>query len=107
MHNSFDLFTRVRYNNIQMKTVRSLFEAERELSGTQIAHHFSVGEATIRRWKALGMPARACNARLFRYRLSEVEAWLDARASKKTVREVTVSSKRRKTLKNAPTGKEN
>jgi hypothetical protein len=56
--------------------------SEPELSGAQIASHFSVDEATVRRWKKAGMPAKQYNARLFRYRLSEVEAWLQARTTK-------------------------
>jgi hypothetical protein len=54
-------------------------QAEPEITTTALAHHFSVGEATVRRWEKQGMPARACNKRVFRYRISEVEKWIDAK----------------------------
>jgi hypothetical protein len=68
-----------------MKTFRSPIQAEPEYTTTQIAHHYGVGEATIRRWHRDGMPAKAYTSRLFRYRLSEVQKWLDERAAKNAV----------------------
>jgi hypothetical protein len=41
-------------------------KSESEVSGAQIANHFNVGEATVRRWMSQGMPARKYNKRLFR-----------------------------------------
>ena len=67
-----------------MKTQRPLFEStEPEVSGAQLAEHFDVGDATIRRWKRAGMPTKKYNSRLYRYKLSEVEKWLQAREEKR------------------------
>jgi len=58
-----------------MKIPRSRIDTEPELTGAQIAAHYNTGEATVRRWMHLGMPARKYNSRFIRYRLSEVEKW--------------------------------
>jgi hypothetical protein len=42
------------------------------------ARHFTASDRTIRRWRALGMPSRLMGG-LRRYRLSECEAWHQAR----------------------------
>jgi phage terminase Nu1 subunit (DNA packaging protein) len=68
-----------------MKTQKPPIEAESEVSGSQLATLFNVNEATVRGWKRAGMPARAYNSRLYRYRLSEVQKWLDDRAAKNAV----------------------
>jgi len=65
-----------------MKIARPRIDAEPEVTCAQIARHFNLNEATIRRWRIEGMPSKQYNARLYRYRLSEVEAWLKARAAK-------------------------
>jgi hypothetical protein len=62
-----------------MKKPRPMLESEPEVTGAQIAAHLTVGEATVRRWSREGMPAIKYNSRLFRYKLSEVKAWLQAR----------------------------
>jgi hypothetical protein len=67
----------------RMKTAKALtppIEAESTVS--EIAAHYHVGEATVRRWSRDGMPSKRYNRRLHRYRLSEVEAWLNKRAVK-------------------------
>jgi len=65
-----------------MKTQRTLIEStEPEVSGAQVAEHFDVGDATIRRWKRAGMPAKQYNSRFIRYKISEVEKWLQARGA--------------------------
>ena len=51
------------------------------LSGSLVARHYQVTEATVRRWRRDGMPAHWYNAKLVRYRLSEVEAWLAAKGA--------------------------
>lgn len=43
-----------------------------------IARHFDASDRTIRRWRAQGMPSRLVGG-LRRYRLSECEAWHEAR----------------------------
>jgi len=70
-----------------MKTQRSPIEStEPEVSGAQVAEHFDVGGATIRRWKRDGMPAKKYNSRLYRYKLSEVEYWLQERGKELAAR---------------------
>jgi hypothetical protein len=56
---------------------------EPEFTASEIANHYRVGEATVRRWARDGMPSKRYNARLHRYKLSAVEAWLAARVAKK------------------------
>ena len=66
-----------------MKAPKTLIKSdptECELTGLQIAAHFCVGAETVRRWRRAGMPAAGYNSRMFRYKLSEVEAWLKARS---------------------------
>ena len=66
-----------------MKSTKPLIiPTEPELSVADIANHYKVGEATVLRWTRYGMPTTKYNSRLIRYRLSEVEAWLKARAAK-------------------------
>jgi hypothetical protein len=55
---------------------------EPESTVSEIASHFHVGEATVRRWVREGMPSKKYNARFHRYKLSEVEAWLKSRVTK-------------------------
>jgi hypothetical protein len=67
-----------------MKTTQSsTLPIEPEITVSEIASHYHVGEATVRRWSRAGMPSKRYNSRLHRYKLSEVEAWLTTRASKK------------------------
>jgi hypothetical protein len=54
---------------------------EPEVSAYQVAEHFNVNEGTVRRWMHLGMPANKYNARFIRYKISEVEKWLQARGA--------------------------
>jgi hypothetical protein len=51
------------------------------VTAAQLAHHFNLNVATIYRWRFEGMPAKEYNQRLFRYKLSEVERWLQARGA--------------------------
>jgi hypothetical protein len=64
---------------------------ESELTGAEIASHFSIGKATVRRWRRAGMPARGYNSRLFRYKLSEVEGWLQTREKTSAVQSAEVA----------------
>jgi phage terminase Nu1 subunit (DNA packaging protein) len=70
-----------------MKTKKPLIEStEPEVSEAQLAEHFDVGDATIRRWKRAGMPTKKYNSRLYRYKLSEVEYWLQERGKELAAR---------------------
>jgi hypothetical protein len=48
-------------------------------TGPEVARHFRVSEATVRRWRKLGMPSYPRGYRLVYYKFSEVDAWLQAR----------------------------
>jgi phage terminase Nu1 subunit (DNA packaging protein) len=65
-----------------MKTVKPQprIDAEPEVTGAQLAQHLNLNVATINNWRLKGMPAKQYNTRLFRYKLSEVEKWLQDRA---------------------------
>jgi transposase len=76
-----------------MKIIKQPVDTEPELACSQIAAHFHVGDATVRRWLSEGMPAKKYNARLFRYKLSEVKDWLNAR-EKQRVAQAAEESKR-------------
>ena len=65
-----------------MAVQKSQSHGEPELTTKQLAEHFNIRSASILDWRLQGMPARALNTRVFRYRLSEVEKWLDARDKK-------------------------
>jgi hypothetical protein len=49
---------------------------EDEHSGPYIARRLGVDAATVRKWRREGCPAEVYNAKMIRYRLSEVQAWL-------------------------------
>jgi transposase-like protein len=64
-----------------MKTPMSVtLSIEPESTVSEIASHYHVGEATVRRWVRDGMPSKRYNSRLHRYKLIEVEKWLQSRA---------------------------
>jgi hypothetical protein len=65
-----------------MKITKSRIDDEPELSTAQVARHFNFSVATINGWRLEGMPAIRYNSRLFRYKLSKVEKWLEARGKK-------------------------
>jgi hypothetical protein len=48
-------------------------------TGPQVARHFQVSEATVRRWRKLGCPSYPRGYRLIYYKFSEVDAWLQTR----------------------------
>jgi hypothetical protein len=56
-------------------------ETEPKRSGAEIANHYQVDAATVRRWRREGMPAIWYNPKLVRYELSKVDEWLRARGS--------------------------
>jgi transposase-like protein len=56
-------------------------ETEPLVSGLQIARHYDVDAATVRRWRREGMPARYFSAKMVRYELSKVDEWLRAKGS--------------------------
>ena len=70
---------------------RPPLDAETEVTCAQLARHFNLNEATIRRWRHDGMPAKKYNSRLYRYRLSEVEDWLEAREKERAAQSVEVA----------------
>ena len=52
---------------------------ERWVSAEEVAAHLGVGKATVYRWvESRGLPARRIG-RLFRFRLSEIDAWVAGR----------------------------
>jgi hypothetical protein len=56
-------------------------DTEPKRSGAEIANHYGVDVATVRRWRREGMPAIWYNPKLVRYELSKVDEWLRARGS--------------------------
>lgn len=55
--------------------------SEPRLTKRQVAAHYKVSERTIERWMLAGMPYdRPPVGRVVRFRLSEVEAWLEGGA---------------------------
>jgi excisionase family DNA binding protein len=51
----------------------------------ELAAHLRVTDRTIRRWVREGCPSHPWGARLRRFRLAEVEAWLNERAARTMV----------------------
>ena len=49
----------------------------------QLANYFKLSTATVNRWRLDGCPSIRYNTRLFRYKLSEVQAWLAAQDKKR------------------------
>jgi hypothetical protein len=64
--------------DIRMKT-QVFVDEENKLTGSELARHYVVDPATIRRWRRDGMPCHWYSAKMVRYKLSEVEAWLKAK----------------------------
>jgi hypothetical protein len=59
------------------------FAAEEELvPPATIAKIWMVDVATIRRWRKEGLPAHFLGNNLYRFRISEVEAWRLSRAKR-------------------------
>jgi hypothetical protein len=56
-------------------------EPEPQRSGADIANHYKVDAATVRRWRREGMPSIWYNPKLVRYELSKVDEWLRNRGS--------------------------
>jgi hypothetical protein len=83
--NIFNFFLRfLRYTDllhIRMRTPKISLDIKPKLSGTEIANHYGVDAATVRRWRREGMPAIWYNPKLVRYELSKVDEWLRARGS--------------------------
>jgi hypothetical protein len=57
-------------------------DPEPKLTGGQVAKFYNVGDAAIRRWRREGMPCLRYNAKMIRYELSKVDAWLRERGAK-------------------------
>jgi hypothetical protein len=55
--------------------------AEPKLTGEQVAKFYNVTGASVRRWRSNGMPYIQYNAKMIRYELSKVDAWLRERGS--------------------------
>lgn len=66
-----------------MKIKSPTIDDEPEVTTAQLANYFNLSTATINRWRLDGMPAIGYNTRLFRYKLTEVKAWLAAREKKR------------------------
>jgi len=67
-----------------MKKPKALIEIEEpEMDGPELAERLRVDPATIRRYRREGMPGRKTGYRIFLYRLSLVNAWLEGREAKK------------------------
>ena len=77
------MFTRV-HSSRPMKTARSRprVDAEPVLDTAEVARHYKLSDATVLRWVDEGLPVKRYNQRLFRYKLSEVEKWLQNRGAK-------------------------
>jgi hypothetical protein len=56
---------------------------EPELTGPEIAVRLRIDPATVRQFRREGMPGRRTGYRKFLYRLSQVNAWLEERETKK------------------------
>jgi helix-turn-helix protein len=52
------------------------------VTGNEVAAHFTVDPHTVRRWRYDGCPFESYGLKMIRYRLSEVEAWLQKRTRK-------------------------
>jgi len=55
---------------------------DRYLKPDELSYHLQVSTRTIRRWVRDGCPSHPWGARLVRFRLGEVEAWLNDRAAR-------------------------
>jgi hypothetical protein len=53
------------------------------VGGPAIAKHYDCHDGTIRRWKKEGCPFHPYGRKMIRFRLSEVEAWLNQRSVSK------------------------
>src|SRR5260370_26700400 len=84
---------------IRIKTSISV-ETEPKRSGAEIANHYGVDVATVRRWRREGMPAIWYNPKLVRYELSKVDEWLRAKGSQP--RPVIIPPHERKKANAAP-----
>ena len=62
---------------------KSHIDDEPEITPAQLSRHLNMSFATINNWRNDGMPAIRYNARTFRYKLSEVKDWLEARNKKR------------------------
>jgi hypothetical protein len=49
---------------------------EDQVPGPAVARRLGVDPATVRRWRREGCPAEIYNAKMVRYRISEVRDWL-------------------------------
>jgi len=63
--------------------IKSRIDEEPEITTAQVALHFNMSVATINGSRNEGMPASQYNSRVFRYKLSEVKDWLEAREKKR------------------------
>jgi phage terminase Nu1 subunit (DNA packaging protein) len=61
---------------------QTTIEQEPWQTGRQIAAHFQVDPHTVRRWRYEGCPFEVYGRQMIRYRLSQVEAWLQQRRAK-------------------------
>ena len=72
--------------------IKSRIDDEPEITTAQVARHFSMSVATINGWRLDGMPAIQYNSRVFRYKLSEVKDWLDAREQKRAAQKAATEA---------------
>jgi hypothetical protein len=69
------------------KITKNPDNTEPVVGGPVVANHFDVHDGTVRRWRRQGMPSHAYGRKLVRYKLSEVESWLNQRSVSKTAPE--------------------
>jgi phage terminase Nu1 subunit (DNA packaging protein) len=74
-----------------MKIKSQTIEDEPLVTTAQLANYFNLSTATVNRWRLReGCPSIRYNTRLFRYKLSEVQAWLAAQDKKRAAQKAEV-----------------
>jgi phage terminase Nu1 subunit (DNA packaging protein) len=73
--------------------IKSHIDHEPEITTSQLAQYFNLSVATINGWRNDGMPALRYNSRLFRYKLSEVKRWLEAREKRRLAQKAAEATK--------------
>jgi predicted DNA-binding transcriptional regulator AlpA len=82
-------------NHVQMKTIPKFIDnLEPLVSTSTVAAHFGVHDGTIRRLRREGMPSYPFGPKMVRYKLSEVQAWLNQRSASKPAPVINTSGLR-------------
>jgi Helix-turn-helix domain len=68
--------------HLRMKSAPKILEEEEFLTGPELANFYRVDPATVRRWRAQGMPCHRRGYKLIHYKLSEVRQWFKTRRVK-------------------------